>query len=154
MSYKTVAICLLFVAWSALCYRQGGARQRLEVAQSTLKRESGQIATLQSDQKTVTQEAETYANATTAAIPDAAAPVVSVCYYRTAPAALPSAHPAGPLSHEAAPVPAARGGDPAVPVATVRRWDTKPVVQIGRDANAQVAGLQDYIAKVCQARAP
>jgi hypothetical protein len=153
MSYKVVGWLLLLAAWSGFCYWQGGQGTRLEVAtqQETI---DAKLETKRANDETIVQkEGTTYAKATAAPIPDAVAPVVSVCYYRTAPA-VPSARPAGSGAHEPAAVPNAGGGDPYLPAPTLIRWNTKPLVRIGRDADAQVAGLQDYINRVCLAKAP
>jgi hypothetical protein len=88
----------------------------------------------------VQNEAKEFKDETSRPIVDA--PVVRVCpRARTMPA--PSS--AAPVDHGDASL---RGGNQEVP--TVVDWDSRPVVRAGRDADAQIKQLQDYITNVCQ----
>lgn len=144
---KTETIALLIAL--ALAFGMGWhfGRQGLEL-KDTKQLASSESATIQKtsrDQVTVAGEAKTYEDAIDPLAP-IPGPIVRLCI---AAPAVPSAHPAGPGAHAAA---AVRAADPQLPA--VVDWDSKPVVRQGRVANAQVAGLQDYITHVCQAHAP
>ena len=95
------------------------------------------------DTATINAEAKTYA---AAQIDPIAAPVVSVCHYT--PAAVPRATVAGSLPHGAPNLPA-----PSPPAAVPGPDIGRPLVSIGHTADAQVAGLQDYIEHVCRVAA-
>lgn len=147
MSVKTIASLVALVLAFLAGWHFG--RQGLELKDS--KAEVKQAAAVQAkqttDQKTVATEAKTYEAATDPLAP-LPAPIVRMCDYR-APTAVPSPHPAGPGAHAPA---AVRTADPPVPA--VVEWHTEPLVRDGHNADAQIAGLQDYIARVCQAKAP
>lgn len=127
-------------------YHFGALAPKLAAAKTELKEEAAAEVKDTKDQATVAQEAKTYEAATDPALDPVAAPRVSMCYYAPA---LPSANPAGSGAHASAPIPEP-ATQPAVPGPDIGR----PIVQIGHDADAQVAGLQDYISHVCQAKAP
>jgi hypothetical protein len=124
-------------------------RQGLELRDSkaVVKQAVAEDTKRTTDQTTVATEAKTYEAATDPLAP-LAAPVVRMCDYTPA-TAMPSAHPAGSGAHAAAAVPAPAPRDP-VPGPDIGR----PVVQVGKFADARVVALQDYIQRVCQAKTP
>lgn len=148
MSAGAIAAAVLAVVLAAFGAGWYFGRQGIELKDSKqiVKQEVAQDSKRRTDEGTVAQEAKTYEAATDPLAP-LPAPIVRMCDYSTP--AVPSPHPAGSGAH--AP-PALRAADPPVPA--VVEWDTKPLVRDGHNADAQVAGLQDYIAKVCQAHAP
>jgi hypothetical protein len=148
--YGAALACLLLIGAFGAGWHFGGQAPKLAAAKQELKQEAAEDTKRTTDQTTVAQEAKTYEAATDPLAP-LPAPVVRLCYNSTTPA-VPSAHPAGPGAHGPVPVPDAGGGDSHLP--TYVQWNTRPLVQIGRNADAQVAGLQDYITRVCQAHAP
>ena len=93
------------------------------------------------DTVAISQEGKEYAKAVSTAI--AGAPIISVC--------IDPPRPVLPRPARRSPdAPAiVRSPDPSVPTKP-REWDTRTVVQIGHDADAQIAGLQDYIERVCR----
>jgi hypothetical protein len=146
--YGAIGGILLLVADFFAGYHFGGLAPKLATANTVIKQEAAEQAKDTKDQATVAQEAKTYEAATDPALDPIAAPRVSMCYYAPSPT-LPSTNTSGSGAHASAPVPAAAAPDP-VPGPDIGR----PIVQVGHDANAQVAGLQDYIERVCQAKAP
>jgi hypothetical protein len=92
------------------------------------------------DVGTVQKEGTTYA--VTIAAPVLPAPIIRLCPDLHVPPLQASAV-GGPETHAEA---ADRGEDSGQPAT----WDSTPVVRAGRDADAQIAGLQDYILKVCR----
>lgn len=147
MTYKWLGI----LASLAIAFGSGWhfGRQGLELkaANAEVKQNEAQAAKRTTDQSTIAREATTYEAATDPLAP-LPAPVVRLCYSPAAPA-VPSTQPAGSGAHASPAVPAAAPADP------VSGPDIgRPVLQVGVDANAQVAGLQDYIERVCQAKAP
>lgn len=68
------------------------------------------------------------------------APVIRVC---------PPIHPM-PRPSTAGPLPDVTPAHGSDDQAGSTAWDSAPVVKAGRDADAQIAGLQDYIRNVCK----
>jgi hypothetical protein len=132
-----VAIVLAFLAgWHF-------GRQGLELkdANQVVKQEVAQDQKRERDQTTIAQEGKAYADATDPLAP-LPAPVVRLCY--SAPA--PPPRPARPAPD----APVASGKPDPVPLQAGP--DVGPaLVRVGHDADAQIAGLQDYITKVCRA---
>lgn len=148
---KYIAIGAAFLGWSFLCYHQGGQGTRLAVADVRVKQDTAAAKTLAKDQTTVAQEAKTYE----AAVADPGpvpAPVVRLCYYRTAPAAVPRATAAGSGPDASPDLRAAAAAPLASPVAGADIG--KPLIAIPHACDAQVAGLQDYIRHVCAVNGP
>lgn len=135
------AVLIVFFAG----YHVGGMAPKLADAKAEVKQEVAADTKRTADQTTVAQEAQTYEDAQLAPI---AAPVVRMCEYAPA-ARLPSPNPTGPGTHAPA---ATHGADPVPPVPGP---DIGPgLLRSSTVAEAQVAGLQDYINRVCQAKAP
>jgi hypothetical protein len=147
MTVKWIGILLGLALAFGAGYHFGGLAPKLAQAKAQIKQETAAQTKDTKDQATVAQEARTYEAATDPLLP-VAAPAVRVCHY-TPVASVPSADPAGSGTDAAAPVRAANPPDP-LPGPDIGR----PLVQIGHNADAQIAGLQDYIEHVCQARAP
>jgi hypothetical protein len=133
----------LLIGGFTLYERHAGAAQCVQAVHVATAHEEGvQQAQAADDSKTIAIEAEAYAKAHQPD-PDAIpAPIVRVCHY--SPLAVPSARPAG-LSPDA---PRDDGAASAVPGPNVG----PDLVQVGHVADAQIAGLQDYIVRVCRAR--
>lgn len=128
-------------------YHFGTLAPKLAAAKTEIKQEAAEQKKDTADRTTVEKEAKTYEAATDPLQP-IAAPTVRVCYYAPLPT-VPSTHAAGSGVNAGPPVRAANPPDP-VPGPDIGR----PLVQIGHNADAQLAGLRDYIEHVCQARAP
>lgn len=140
---KLTLIAAFYVLSSWFWYHQGGLAPKLAEAKAEIKVDQQQDAKRVTDTKTVAQEAKAYDDAKAADPDPAELPDVRVCYYKAAPN-VPSRGPARPGPD--AP-PALRQGptqDPGPDIAPA-------IVHTGNVANAQVAGLQDYINRVCQA---
>jgi hypothetical protein len=144
MSIKWAGILLGLALAFGAGYHFGGLAPKLAAAKTELKQEAASQAKDAKDEAIIAREAKTYEAATDPLLP-IAAPVVRVCYYTP----VSSAKPPGSGTDAAAPVRAANPPDP-VPGPDIGR----PLVQIGHNADAQIAGLQDYIEHVCQASAP
>jgi hypothetical protein len=109
------------------------------------KQEAHNEAQALADAKTITQEAQTHAEAISA--PPMPTPAV-ICVRAYASPVLPATAP-GPLGHGTAALPAADYR----PVPNFAGVDiSKPAAKIGQAADAQITELQDYIAKVCLVR--
>jgi len=145
VSAKWIALGVAVIAAFLAGWHFGRQGLELKDAKTEVKQEAAQDTKRRTDEGTVAQEAKTYEAATDPLAP-LAAPIVRMCDYSTP---VPTAHPAGSGAHEA---PALRAADPPVPAVTL--WHTEPLVRDGHNADAQVVGLQDYIAHVCQAHAP
>lgn len=126
-------------------YHFGTLAPKLAEAKTELKQDAAEQKKDTTDQATVAQEAKTYEAATDPALAPVSAPHVSVCYY----APLVQSHATGSGVNAGPPVRAPDRPDP-VPGPDIGR----PLVQISHNADAQIAGLQDYIAKVCQGGHP
>lgn len=98
---------------------------------------------VKSDEAIVKEEAKTYEIDTS--IPVVRAPVISVCVSAPSPVQVAAEATDRP---EPAGGSGLRAGDPGLPAKPVN-WDSRDVVQKGADANAQIKGLKDYIARVC-----
>ena len=129
------AVCMFFYI------EHLGAQKCLQnVEKASAIEESKQATQYTADQGTVSNEGKTYEAAKTA--PVAPAPVVRLCP-RLPRQAVQAAAGSGSAVDGKAP---GGGGDSAQPTL----WDSTPVVKAGRDADAQIAGLQDYILNVCR----
>lgn len=93
------------------------------------------------DLSTVTIEGKTYAAAKSAPLATPA-PVIRMC------PKLPGKTVLGPAEARPSPDDGAPGGGGNSSQPTI--WDTTPLVKTGRDADAQIRGLQDYIITVCR----
>jgi hypothetical protein len=143
--YGAAGALVLLVLSFGVGWHFGGESGQLAESKAVAKQEAQVITQSATDTSTINTEAKTYA---AAQIDPVAAPVVSLCYYTPA-AALLGAPATGSGPHAAAQLPAP-GPQPALPGPDVGR----PLVQVGHDADAQVAGLQDYIEHVCRVKAP
>lgn len=116
---------------------------------ATIATQAQEIQRTTDDTKITSDEGKTYAAAVAKAIaePDPAPAVVCVRRYTVQVAA---AGTAGPRAHDAGGLPA---GDyrPVQPPAAGGTDIGKPASAIGARATAKVAGLQDYITRVCLA---
>lgn len=146
--YAALGALLLAAGTFATGYHFGGLSGRLAAAQTVVKQEVATQRRTTTDQATVAEEAKTYEAAIDPLAP-LPAPVVRLCYNSTARAAVPSAHPAGSGAAPGPPIPAAAAA-PTLPGPDIGR----PVLQVGRRADAQVAGLIDYIQRVCRVPVP
>jgi hypothetical protein len=145
---KWIGAAVLLVLYSGFWYHLGGLGTRERVAVAQVKQEKAQDTKRTIDEATVAKEAKTYEAATDPELSPVSAPSVRLCHY-TPVASVPGANAPGSGAHASAPVPA-----PA-PAAALPGPDIgRPVLQVGHDADAQIAGLQDYIEHVCQAHAP
>lgn len=142
--YGAAAAAFLLIASFGAGWHFGGQSGKLADTAHVAQQEAGVIKQTASDTAQINDEAKHYADAQLVPV---SAPAVSLCHYT--PAAVPRAAAAGPLPHAAAELPAANPPNP-VPGPDIGR----PLVSIGRDANAQVAALQDYINHVCRVPAP
>jgi hypothetical protein len=132
---------LIMVGGFALYEQHKGATKCLQAdAAAVAKQEAHNEVKAATDAQTINQEAKDY-HATLAAPDPIDAPHVSVCHFT--PSAVPSAPTPGPRAHES---PDSRSTDPPHPDVG------PPLVKVGIDSDAQVRGLQDYIARVCLAR--
>lgn len=143
MNATAIAWLVSLVAAFAVGYHFGGLGPKLKDASAAAKVERQEVTTLQSDAARINQEAKTFENAQDPALDPIPAPSVRLCHYTRAPSvdASPSAGPGAP-----APVPL-RAADPGPDIGPGLR-------AIGRQADAQVAGLIDYIYHVCPVKAP
>ena len=134
----------LFLVWGTVMYLEHRGAEQCRAADSAAvtKQEAHNAAQAADDVKTINIEAKTYAQ--TLAAPDPIdSPHVSLCHYSTS-RAVPQAAAARPVPDAAAP---SRAQDPVNTGTDVG----PPLVKVGVDVDAQVRGLQDYIAKVCLA---
>ena len=140
-----VVVGLVALGWQAEVWREGAGRaaeSSREAAEALKKAEKAEekIGALkgQIDKMTTKRIGDTF-DAVVKAPLSVPAPVYRVCR-----AGVPATTPATGQPDDKAP---SGGGDPggSPPV-----WDSTPVVTIGRDADAQIAGLQDYITNVCR----
>jgi hypothetical protein len=138
------ALVLLVLSFGA-GWHFGGESGKLAESKAVAKQEAQVITQTATDTSTINTEAKAYA---AAQIDPVAAPVVSLCHYTPAAAVL-GAAAAGSGPHVAPHVPA-----PGPPAALPGPDIGRPLVQVGHDADAQVAGLQDYIEHVCRVKAP
>ena len=122
----------------------GKLQPELAQAKTEIRSEAAADAKAINDQAIVAQEAKTYEAATDPALSPVRAPHVSVCYYAPL-----QGHAAGSGVDAGPPVRAANPPDP-VPGPDIGQ----PLVQIGHNADAQLEGLRDYIARVCLSGKP
>lgn len=134
-----VLIIVIFgFAWHE---RHIGAQKCLQNVEKASALEEGKQATqYTADQRTVSNEGKTYEAAKTASV--APAPVIRLC------PKLPrqTVQVASGTRPKADAKASSGGGDSPQPAL----WDSTPVVKAGRDADAQISGLQDYILYVCR----
>jgi hypothetical protein len=145
---KWIAGAVLLVLYSAFWYHLGGEGTRLKVANTEVRQATAEQRKETKDEATVAEEAKRFETATDPALTPVAAPLVRLCHF-TPVATVSSANAAGSGTDASAPVRAAPAED-SVPGPDIGG----PIVQVGHNADAQVAGLQHYIEHVCQARAP
>jgi hypothetical protein len=136
-----VAVLVLFFGG----FYVGRLQPQLVAAKATIQRDGQNVKQESRDVQRINAEAKAFQNADLDPI---AAPVVRV-QYREASACVPRAAAAGSVADAATAVPAPG------PVDSVSGPDIgRPLVLVGHTADAQVAGLQDYIAHVCRVKAP
>lgn len=135
-----VGFIISIAAAAAIGYHFGGQSCRLADATAVTKQEAHNEAKAATDAQTINQEAQTYHAATTAA-PDPTPALVCVRKY-TAPRPLSETATARPRDDGPTdlPAPDRPGFDPGPKLAP-----------IGREADARVTYLQNYIARVCLA---
>jgi hypothetical protein len=139
---EIVAGILLFVAFVAY-ERHRGAEQCIADNKAAVHEQDVHNAQVHGGQVVeVKREAEEYKNEI--ARPVAPAPVVRLC---PRPRTVPATSPAGPVDHDEA---EHRKPDPELPA--VAEWNSEPVVRAGRDADAQIKVLEEYINNGCQKR--
>lgn len=143
--YAALGAIAYSIALFMVGHHYGALAPELAQAKTEVKQEAAQDTKRAKDETTVAQEAKTYEAATDPALAPVTAPVVRLCKYTI----VSSPNPAGSGADAKLPV-RAPDPQPSVPGPDIGR----PLVQIGHNADAQVAGLQDYIARVCQAKAP
>lgn len=139
-----VAIVIVIIMGFTWHERHVGAEQCIQRDQkATATQETHNAAVLAQGVTTVYQEATDYNDAISAPV---ARPVhVRVCE-SPAPSPVPDPAAAGPVSDGSPPLP---GSDHAAPVPS----DIGPELQaVGRDADAQIVELQDYVRRVCSVR--
>ncbi len=138
------AVLALIVSFGGGVY-VGRLQPQLAAAKATIKRNAINTAQESTDATRINSEAKQFAQAPLDPI---AAPVVRV-QYREASACVPRAATAGSGAHAAPDLPA-----PSI-VDSVSGPDIgRPLVSVGHIADAQVAGLQDYITHVCRVPPP
>ena len=136
----TLLLAVVIVGWTWYERHAGAAGCLQGVKASNAAAEVKEEKQHSADTATVQREGVTYA--VQIAAPIIAAPRIRLC---------PELHVA-PLQASAAPgsEPDAKAADRGEDPQRATTWDSTPVVQAGRDANAQIAGLEDYILKVCR----
>jgi hypothetical protein len=148
MNIKAIAWLVSVVLTALIAYHQGSLAPKLAAAKAGEKQQAGELAKDTKDAGIVNQEAKTYEHAQTDLDP-IPLPDVRVCYYKPAPTPVPRGNPPATLAHG------------ATAIRAEPRADLEPGPNIspaiageGHKADAQVAGLQDYINRVCLAGAP
>lgn len=150
MSIATYAIAGLAALIAAFFfgYYQGSLAIEVKDQKAVIAQQSQEQVQAHTDAVNISQEAKTYASAVDKAMhdPDLAPAVVCVRKYALTTAV---SHPAttGSVPDAGGGLPAAAGGS-VQPVTDI----SKPATVIGATANAQVAGLKDYITRVCLAK--
>lgn len=147
MSIKLIAWLVSVVLTAVLAYHQGSLAPELAAEKNVANQEGAQLQKDTADVGITQKEAKDYEHAV--AVPDPIPlPDVRVCYYKPAPT-VSSSHPTAPRV------------DAGPAVRTEPAQDPQPGPNIapaiateGREANAQVNGLQDYIKRVCRAGEP
>jgi hypothetical protein len=129
-------------------YHLGSLAIEVKDQKAVIEQQSHEQIQAHNDASAISKEAKDYAHAVSQAInePDPAPAVVCVRKY-AAPRALSPAAAPGPVPDAGGGLPAAAGGS-VQPVTDIG----KPAADIGATANAQVAGLKDYITRVCLAK--
>lgn len=143
--YGVIAALALAIGAFFFGYHQGGLSCQLKDARTVVKETDQNLKSAAADAVTVNQEAKTYA---AAPLDPIAAPVVRVCRYTPADR-VPAAATAGSLADGS---PSVRGTPAPDPHLSAGPDIGEPVVREGHIANAQVIGLQDYIARICLAK--
>ena len=137
-----VGVIILVVIGFAWHERYVGAQGCLKnVEKANAVEQAKEVKQHTVDVTTATSEGETFAK-TTAAPLAKPAPTIRLCPPLRGKALLPSSA-ARPEANAEVP---SGGENPQQPTF----WDTTPIVKAGRDADAQIAGLQDYITNVCR----
>ena len=134
-----VAILVLVVySWNERLIGAAGCLRNVQKADvaAQLQEEKQHTA----DVAAVQREGSTYA--VTIAAPILPAPIIRLCPDLHVPALQASALP-GREAHGEVALGEKDQGQPAT-------WDSTPVVQVGRDDDAKITALQDYIVKVCR----
>jgi hypothetical protein len=138
MWVKVILIALVALVLFFAGFYVGRLQPELKDARATVSQMTQNQAKAVTEAGTINQEAATYAKTLADPAP-VDAPHVSLCHY--APAAVPKTTTPRPGADEA---PAVRKPDPSPP-----RDVGPPLVKIGRDSDAHVKALQDYITKIC-----
>jgi len=145
MTVKVILALVLAIALFAGGFYVGRLQPQLAAAKATIKRNAENTEQEQTDATRINLEAKQLA---AAALDPIAAPVVRVLY--GPPAACVPRTPASRPLPDAAPAVPAPGPANSLPGPDIGR----PLVSVGHEADAQVAGLQDYITYVCRVPAP
>jgi hypothetical protein len=133
-----VVALLLFVGWSFWERHEGAVSCEDKDKSAVASQEAHNATVLVNQNQAIASEKQAYEDALLQPI---AAPVVRLC---SAPSPVPQAPPAARGTHGNASVPIPS------PEAVVSGPDVGlPLVRIGHDADNQIAGLQDYIKRVC-----
>jgi hypothetical protein len=136
-----VALALLGIVGYTLFERHRGAAECIADNKEAVHEQDVHNAEMHGAQVSeVEHEAKDYKDAIVK--PVAGAPLVRVCP-RAKP--MPAPSPPGSVDHGEASL---RGANQEVPA--VIDWDSRPVVQSGRDADVQIEQLENYITNVCQ----
>src|SRR5438132_4882338 len=131
----TLLVAVIIVGWSWYERHAGAAGCLQGVKANNAAAEVKEEKQHSADVGTVQKEGTTYA--VTIAAPVLPAPIIRLCPDLHVPTLQASAGPGSAPDAEAP----GREGDQGQPAT----WDSTPVVRAGRDADAQIAGLQDYI---------
>ena len=143
--YVAAGIVFALIASFGAGYHFGGLGSQVRDAKAIISQDAKVQKQESADAMRINQEAAAFERAPLDPI---AAPVVRV-QYREAPACVPRAPATGSGPHVPALLPA-----PSV-VDSVSGPDIgRPLVLVGHTCDAQVAGLQDYIAHVCRVLPP
>jgi hypothetical protein len=137
----TLAFILLFIGYSWYERHKGASECLGNVAKANAVEQKKENIQHTADVGVVQREGQKYVETIGAPL-TIAAPVIRLCPALSGETVSATAS-AGPEAHAEASV---RGGD----TEQSTFWDSTPVVKAGRDANAQIAGLQEYITKVCR----
>lgn len=138
MTYKLIAGFVLLIGTFFFGYHQGRLALEVKDEKAVITQERHNEETQKIEDSTIAIEAKTYEDAI---LQPVAAPVVRLC---TNSRALPAPRPAATEAHGEAPGRASDQPD------LIQGPDIgRPLVAIGHDADAQIAGLQDYITRVC-----
>lgn len=138
MSSTAIAWLVTLVAAFLFGYHQGRLGIEVHDAREVIKQVAHNESAQKIEDSTIAIEAKAYDDLLLEPVP---APVVRLC---TNARAVPASRPAALAAHAEAP-----GREPDQPDLIQGPDIGRPLVTAGRDADAQIAGLQDYITRVC-----